>query len=348
MPRPLIAVMLGGPSDEHDVSLSSGTRILSELDRDRYDPAPIFVDRRAVWHFGQRPWDSAEPGWRPQVDAGVAWEPGTARGMPWRPDVVFIGLHGTYGEDGQVQTLLEREGLRYTGSGPEASRLAMNKVVAKERFARAGLALARGWEVPLSESAEHAAARIQAEHAGPLVVKPRDGGSSVGVRMIEGETDLAAAIVQGQGEGTPLLIEERIAGTEITVGVLEELADRRPQALPVTEIVPPADSFFDYVAKYTPGVSLEVTPARIDEAHAAKAQSMALAAHRVLGCYSYSRSDFMLSPQRGPVLIELNTLPGVTPTSLFPQEAAAVGIDYRQMLTRIVELALRRPAPATP
>jgi D-alanine-D-alanine ligase len=340
MTRPLVAVMLGGPSDEHDVSLASGARVLDELDRQRYDAAPIFVDRQAVWHFGRRPWSEGDRQWHAQVDAGDAWEPGSSLPIPWRPDVVFIALHGAYGEDGQVQTLLEREALRYTGSGPKASRLAMNKVLAKDVFARAGLPLALGWEVLPHEPSDRAADRIVADHSGPLVVKPRDGGSSVGVRMAVDRDELAAAIAQGQGEGTPLLIEERIAGVELTVGVLEDLGDRQPRALPVTEIVPPAEGFFDYVAKYTAGVSLEVTPARIAPGDAAQAQSIALTAHRVLGCSGYSRSDFMLSPRRGVILIELNTLPGMTATSLLPQGAAAVGIDYRELVTRIVELAL--------
>jgi D-alanine-D-alanine ligase len=344
MARPLVAVMLGGPSSEHEISLLSGARVLEQLDRERYDAAPIFVDRQAVWHFGRRPW-IAGGDWRGQVDVGSLWTPsasGLGNLMPWRPDVVFIALHGTYGEDGQVQTLLEREELRYTGSGPEASKVAMNKVAAKEAFAREGLPLARGWEVAPGENAEHAVARILAEFGGPFVVKPRDGGSSVGVRMPDAK-ELQQALVDGLAEGGPLLVEERIAGIEITVGVLEELGgERTPQALPVTEIVPPAGGFFDYEAKYTAGVSQEITPARIGDDAAARAQSIALTAHAVLGCRAYSRSDFILSPEREPVLIELNTLPGMTATSLLPQGAEAVGISYRELVTRIVELGLRQ------
>ncbi len=345
MTLPLVAVMLGGPSDEHDVSLASGERVLSELDRHRYDAAPIFVDREARWHFGRRPWPDDAGGWRAQVDAGKTWDPGTSVAPSWRPDVVFIALHGAYGEDGQVQTVLERAGLRYTGSGPEASRVGLNKVSAKEVFARAGLPLAAGFEVLVRETPAQASHRIIAASSGPFVVKPRDGGSSVGVRMAKTQVELERAIEQGQPEGTPLLIEERIAGIELTAGVLEDIDQRTPRALPLTEIVPPAEGFFDYAAKYTAGISLEVTPARIGAAEAERTQAIALAAHRSLGCYGYSRSDFILSPTRGPVLIELNTLPGMTATSLMPQGAAAVGISYRELVTRIVELGLKRAMP---
>jgi D-alanine-D-alanine ligase len=342
MTRPLVAVMLGGPSSEHEVSLASGTRVLAGLDPQRFEGVPILVDRQARWHFGSRPWQSTDADFVPRLASETAFEPTASRPMPRRPDVIFNALHGAYGEDGQLQHQLDKLGLRYTGSGVEASKLAMNKVVAKEYFARAGLPLARGWEILATERAGSAARRILSEFAGPFVVKPRDGGSSVGVRMVKGEGDLAPALEAALLDGLPLLVEERIEGIELSCGVLEQASGGSPSALPVTEIVPPQGGFFDYEAKYTAGVSTEITPARIEASVSARVQSMAVTAHISLGCSAYSRSDFMLSATRGPILIELNTAPGLTGTSLLPQGAAAAGLSYRDLLTRIVELSLRR------
>jgi D-alanine-D-alanine ligase len=339
MSRPLVAVMLGGPSNEHEVSLASGRRVLEEIDQDRFESVPIFVDREARWHFAVRPFKPIGADWPARLAGDRPYIPGVTRDMPWRPDVVFIALHGAYGEDGQLQVQLTDLGVRFTGSGPEASRLAINKVLSRERFSRVGFPIARGWEILTAESSEVAARRILAEFPGPFVVKPRDGGSSVGVRMAAGADDLASAIAAVLRHGEPILVEERVDGIELTCGVLEELTDRTPRALPVTEIVPPQDGFFDYVAKYTAGKSQEITPARIDAAAAARAQEIAIGAHTCLGCSAYSRSDFMLSRDGRLVLLELNTLPGLTATSLLPQEAAAAGLSYRDLITHIIELA---------
>jgi D-alanine-D-alanine ligase len=331
--------MLGGPSNEHEVSLASGRRVLEEIDQDRFESAPIFVDREARWHFAPRPFKPIGADWPAKLAGDRPYVPGVTRDLPWRPDVVFIALHGAYGEDGQLQVQLADLGVKFTGSGPEASRLAINKVSSRERFARAGFPIARGWEILAAESSETAARRILAEFPGPFVIKPRDGGSSVGVRMASGVNDLASAITAVQRHGEPILVEERVVGIELTCGVLEELSHHAPRALPVTEIVPPQNGFFDYVAKYTAGKSQEITPARIDAATTARVQEIAVAAHTCLGCSAYSRSDFMFSPAQGPLLLELNTLPGLTATSLLPQEAAAAGLTYRDLITHIIELA---------
>jgi D-alanine-D-alanine ligase len=321
------------------VSLASGRRVLEEIDQERFESAPIFVDREARWHFAPRPFKPIGADWPARLAGDRPYVPGVTRDMPWRPEVVFIALHGSYGEDGQLQAQLADLGVKFTGSGPEASRLAMNKVWSRERFTRAGLPIARGWEILAAESSEVAARRILAEFAGPFVVKPRDGGSSVGVRMASGASDLGPSIAAVKRHGEPILVEERLIGIELTCGVLEELSDRAPQALPLTEIVPPKDGFFDYVAKYTAGKSEEITPARVDAATTERVQQISVTAHTCLGCSAYSRSDFMLSPTQGIILLELNTLPGLTATSLLPQGAEAAGMSYRDLITRIIELA---------
>lgn len=336
--KPLVAVLLGGPSTEHDVSLSTGSLVLERLDRARFDAAPIYIDKERVWHFPRMPYPPTLA-WRAALPQATRWQPDGAP-MPWRPDVCFIGLHGIYGEDGQVQEILERLGVRYTGSGPAASRLAMNKRASKDVFRQRQLPVAGEIEVLASEAPAAAAERACRELPGPWVVKPRDGGSSVGVIMVDAAEGLRPALEHGLAGGEALLVETRIPGRELTCGVLDELATRRPRVLPVTEIRPKAGVFFDYSAKYTAGQSEEITPARISGGAAREVQRIALAAHQALGCRAYSRSDFILRPDDKPLILETNTLPGLTATSLLPQAAAAIGIDYPSLLTLIVSLAL--------
>ncbi len=335
-PSPLVAVLLGGPSPEHEVSIATGERVLASLPASRFTAAPVFIDPMARWFFPPLPYPPGKP-WREGLSAATAWRPGDGP-MPWRPDACFIGLHGAYGEDGVVQAILDGLGVRYTGSGAAASRLAMNKAAAKARYREAGLPVAPGIEIPVESSAEEAASRVAQELSGPWVVKPRDGGSSVGVQMIDRREELTAALARGLALG-PLLIEERITGVELTCGVLDDFPGRVPRALPVTEIRPRSD-FFDYRAKYIAGASEELTPAPIGDPVASDAQRLALAAHRALDCTAYSRSDFILRRGGGLVLLETNTLPGLTATSLVPQEAAAAGIPYPALLTRLLQLAL--------
>ncbi|MHB1843731.1 MAG: D-alanine--D-alanine ligase family protein [Deltaproteobacteria bacterium] len=343
--RPLVAVLLGGPSSEHEISLLTGALILERLDRDRFEAAPVFIDRECVWHFAPRPHPPGQS-WRDALSGATAWSPAQrpdtpANPMPWRPEVCFLGLHGVYGEDGQVQRILDGLRIRYTGSGPEASARAMNKIVAKGVFRASGLPVARELELPASVSAARGATLVRAAIPGPCVVKPRDGGSSVGVEIVADPKELDAALGRALGRGEPLLVEEYVAGRELTCGVLEEPRTGQPAALPVTEIVPKGHAFFDYRAKYTVGQSDEITPAPIPELTRDRVQAIALAAHRALGCRAYSRSDLILKNGEEPILLETNTLPGLTATSLLPQEAAAVGIDFPSLLTRLVELALR-------
>ncbi len=332
--KTLVAVLLGGPSSEHDVSLSTGSLVLERLDRSRFDAAPVYIDRDRVWHFPKLPHPPGQP-WRDALPASTPWR---ADGpLPWRPDVCFIGLHGAYGEDGQVQDILERASVRYTGSGPAASRLAMNKRAAKDVFRKHGLPVAPEVEIAVGEAPAHAAGRVQRAVPGPWVVKPRDGGSSVGVVMVGGPDALEPALAAAVTE--PLIVEPRIAGREMTCGVLEELPAHEPRSLPVTEIRPKGGAFFDYKAKYTAGQSEEITPAEIGEGERKEIQRLALAAHEALGCRAYSRSDFILQPDGRPILLETNTLPGLTATSLLPQEAAAIGIDYPSLLSLLIDLA---------
>ena len=190
--HPRVGVFLGGPSSEHEVSLKTGSLMLAKLDRGRFEGAPIFVDRERVWHFPKLPYQGGDL--HAAAAAGEPYRPSRGQTLPWRPDLALLGLHGAYGEDGQIQRELAALRIPYTGSGPAASQLAMNKAAAKGVFRRAGLPVATDFPVHPRESPEAAASRIARVHPGPWIVKPRDGGSSIGLRVASDERALAAGL----------------------------------------------------------------------------------------------------------------------------------------------------------
>jgi D-alanine-D-alanine ligase len=245
-------------------------------------------------------------------------------------EFAFINLHGSPGEDGLVQCLLERIGMPYQGSDSRASLLALNKAVSKQIFEAAGLSTP-DWEfVP----ARHAEWRPLLPF--PLVVKPNTGGSSLGVGIVASEDELEAYLAQPEIAGQDLLAETFIRGQELTCGVLEGCV------LPPILIRPKSGEFFDYESKYVAGATEELCPAPIPEELTERLQAMARAAHDALGLSDYSRADFMVAADGTPYLLEVNTLPGMTATSLLPQEAQAVGLSFEQLLTRLIELGLRK------
>ena len=293
-----ITVMLGGPGAEREVSLRSGTAVAAAL--------------RSVGHTVQE-LDPATPQWT----------------LPAGTEVVFLALHGTYGEDGTVQRQLEELGVPYTGCGPEASRLAFDKVAAKERFQRAGVPTAphlvldsplspwpRGWQPP-------------------LVVKPVCQGSSVGLQFVREIDDWGRALAEALGHDSRVLVEEQILGREATVGILDR------HALPVVE-VRPRNGVYDFASKYTRGATEYFCPAAFDAVTSQRLQEAALAAFQAVEGRDYGRVDVMVRPDGRPVVLEVNTLPGMTETSLLPKAAAAAGLAYPALCQRMIELALRR------
>jgi D-alanine-D-alanine ligase len=252
--------------------------------------------------------------------------------------VAFLTLHGTFGEDGTVQRLLDREDVCYTGSSAQASAEAMDKVFARRCFEAAGLRVPRGvaldadaWRLGGAE--DHRSRRVTG-FGEVVVVKPSAQGSSLGVRIVP-VAQAPEAIEQAFVYGSSVLIEEHVRGRELTVGILEE----RP--LPVIEIVPHRE-FFDYTAKYHTGLTDYRVPAPMDAATAARVQDAARAAHRALGCRDCSRADLILTPDGQPVLLEVNTIPGFTSTSLLPKAAAAAGIAFGELCLRLVKMAQQR------
>jgi D-alanine-D-alanine ligase len=302
-----IALLSGGISSERDVSIASGNQVYEVLDRDKYEV--IRYDPKTDL---------------PQLVADAA-------GI----DAALIILHGPYGEDGTVQGLLDLLGIPYQGSGVLGSAIGMNKLVSKQLYKNAGIPVAPDMTFKSIDMIE---TRAVVDQLGmPLVIKPVTSGSSIGLSIVKSEDALNDALEKAFAEDHEVLIESYIKGVELTGGVIgnEEL-----QALPIVEIIPGEEfDFFDYTAKYTPGATEEICPARIDEATTQKAQSYAKMAHRALCCKGYSRTDMILADGELYVL-ETNTIPGMTPTSLLPQAAQAAGIDFSRLLDKLIELSL--------
>lgn len=301
-----VAVLMGGPSAEHEISLKTGDMVFENLDRNKYQPQKIVISKKGRWFLD-----------------GARNKPTTLKELENDFDVVFNAMHGEYGEDGTIQQILEKAKIPYTGSHSKASRLGMDKIESYRLFKKAGLA------TPPTAGQQW-----------PAVVKPADRGSSVGVSIVRNSRDLAAALRLAKKYSPRVLTEEYIKGREITCGVIEN--SRRPKALPPTEIILKSSVFFDYHAKYTPGASEEITPARLSSAQTIMAQKAALKAHRVIGCSGYSRADFILGNDGRLYILEINTLPGLTATSLLPQAARAAGIGFSRLLDIIIKNAFNK------
>lgn len=327
--EPRVAVLMGGKSDEHEVSLSSGQKVMSALAA--RDPVPVIIGRDGHWSVGGEP--QASPGRAMDVLLG-------------RADVAFLALHGPFGEDGTIQGFLEVYGMAYTGSGIMASALSMDKPRTKAIYRDARLSTPEGRAIDRAAWRSGRGRWLEelASLGWPLVVKPACLGSSVGISFPKDRPALEAALDALLAKVEVVLVEQYLKGTELTCGVLSIDRQQRTFSLPVTEIVPgEASAFFDYTAKYTPGASQEITPARVSAEVTQEVQRMALAAHQALGCRDFSRSDFILGASGKPIILETNTIPGLTATSLLPQGAAAIGIDYPALIGIMIDnAALRR------
>jgi D-alanine-D-alanine ligase len=302
-----VAVLYGGISAEREVSLASGRQVIAALTGAGFDVRPIEVG--------------------PDLGAVIA-------ALSPAPDVVFNALHGRFGEDGTIQGVLDWLGIPYTHSGVRASALAMDKQAAKAAFAAAGLPVAAGRVVPVAELAEGDPIAL------PYVVKPLNEGSSVGVEILRHGGNRRAEIAANWRFGAVVMVEEYIPGRELTVGVMGD------QALGVTDITPAHHDFYDYEAKYAAGGSRHVIPALVHPNAYADAMDIALRAHRALGCRGASRADLRYDDTAGEpgrlVLLEVNTQPGLTPTSLLPEQAAHAGWSFPALCAWMVENAACR------
>ncbi len=309
-----ILLIAGGWSSEREVALSGGRQILVALEKlghnaTFYDPAENLDEL-------------------PFVAAGK--------------DFAFINLHGSPGEDGLIQAMLDQLGIPYQGSGPAGSMLALDKAAAKGFFRAAGLRTA-DWKL----LARKPAGIPDLGFSYPLFIKDNTGGSTLGMERVPDAAALPDALDRLFTAHTGAhLVEPEIKGIEITCGVLGELVDGRevPVALPPILIKPKATAsgFFDYASKYSPGGAEELCPAPIPDDMTKTIQNMAVVAHTCLGLSGYSRADFLLPEDGKPVILETNTLPGMTPTSLIPKEAAAIGLSFEALIQRLIDLGMAR------
>lgn len=318
--RKKIAVLTGGPSPEHDVSLKSGQNVMANLDPDKYEVREIRVGKTGEW-------------------------PVSPEDVKKLFDLAFIAMHGPYGEDGTVQGMLGAVNMPYTGSGAMVSALGMNKWLSLRLFQDAGLLIPStihfSKNVWLAER-EGVSKKIKSYLGKPWVVKPNASGSSLGVKIVKEEKDLRQALEFAFKDFKEIIVQEFIPGREFTCGVIDSSMPGSAFVLPPTEIVPVGGAFFDYKAKYEPAAAMEITPAHLPDSFIQAVKRTALKAHKVLGCRGFSRSDFILNPKGRLYILEINTIPGLTENSLIPKAAKAINMPMSQLLEIIIEGAFLR------
>jgi D-alanine-D-alanine ligase len=343
MKKSNIAVLFGGPSTERVVSIESGKNVINNLNVDKYNIVPIEIDASGHWFVGPE---------CPSLKSDLRLLGSPERHVPddgcidpsnsmipvdlnrRMVDKALICLHGAYGEDGRVQGLLEMLGIPYTGSGVLASALAMSKIRSKQIFQAYDIPTPRFHVLHRDECDSEKLDGIVADLGFPLVVKSDVSGSSIGVEICHDREGVSKGVEVASELSSFLLFEEYVKGTELTCAVLAPPHDGEPLVLPPTEIIP-AGEFFDYNSKYLDGGTEEITPARISEADTTAVQELALHTHRALGCSGVTRTDIMLNEQ-GLWVLELNTIPGMSPMSLIPRAAQAIGMPFSDLLDRLL------------
>jgi len=322
-----IAVFVGGTSPEREVSKSSGKAIYQAINELGYkcsliDPA-----------YGTNQPDKEEKFFHTDDYSDIKNEniiKTINSNLLDDIDLVFIALHGKWGEDGIIQSLLELRGIKYTGSGVFSSTISMDKALSKIIFQKNNVNSADSFTITNKLKIDEVINRINTEYGYPCVIKPNDQGSTVGLSIVKQENEIQIAIESAQKFSDIVLVEKYIAGREMTVAILED------KALPVLEIIPKS-GFYDYKSKYTSGMSEYIVPADIPENVFKDLQAQALIAFKSLRCIDYGRVDFRLGEDDIPYCLEVNTLPGMTATSLVPKMANAVGISFNELIDRIIK-----------
>ncbi len=308
-----VAVIFGGQSQERNISIISGREVVKNLNRNKYKVFSIEIEKNGnIWKYQER----RTSDYRTLL-------------LDLKVDIVFIALHGPFGEDGTIQGLLDLIGVKYTSSGILGSALAINKIYSKQLFTQAGLSVPEGFHLskrqPLPKKLKY-----------PLFVKPFNQGSSIGASKVNDSKGLKKAIKKAFFYSDKILVEEYIAGKEVTCAIL---GNQNPIALPLVEIVPKFE-YFDYKSKYDPKRAQEICPAMLNTKLTKEAQDTAIIAYKALNCRGLGRADMIIRNSKIYVL-EIQTIPGLTPLSLFPKAASAAGITYPKLLDKIIDLSLK-------
>jgi len=357
MSKVKVGVIFGGRSVEHEVSLVSARAVMNHLDASRYEIVPIGISREGRWLTADNATLMLEQGvteGKAMIPVALPADPSvkglvpmgsTADGQKQVPlDVIFPLVHGTGGEDGTLQGLLEMTGLPYVGSGVLGSSLGMDKIAMKAAFNAGGIPCAEFIAVTRQRATSDAAGvgrEIAQKFGFPCFTKPANGGSSVGVTKVKGPADLARGLAEAAQYDRRILIEEAIDGQEVECAVL---GNEAPEASVVGEIIP-CNEFYDYSAKYLEDGSELIIPARISAQQGERVRALSLDAFRALDAAGMARVDFFVRRRDGEVLInEINTIPGFTPISMYPRLWAASGVGFAELVDRLIQLALSRHA----
>ncbi len=336
-------VLMGGPSAEHEVSLHTGEQILMSLDKGHYEAIPIVITKKGDWIL-----PSTERGRFGSKARKIVSQAHALTALSAHADMVFIALHGQFGEDGIIQSLLDGFKIPYTGSGMLASGLGMDKVRSSRIFRDAGMNVPAFYAFSAKEAArmdKKQVTEIVRELGMPLVVKPIDQGSSIGVSIVPTAQDMLAAITAARKYSRYIMIQKFIKGREITCGVIDatEKGKRTIISLPPIEIVPHYGAFYDYKSKYkNAGSDHLIPPPDVSPEIIKTIQDTARNAHAIIGCSGMSRSDFILDENNKLHILEINTIPGMTSTSLLPQAAAHIGITFPKLLDYIILSAIKK------
>lgn len=356
MPKKInLAVIFGGKSGEHEVSLSSARGVMKNLDKKKYNVVPIAITKGGNWLIGEK----ADEYMKMNEDkigkeGAISLEDSQklvsvkdadrnffnyAEGeLKEKIDLVFPILHGPFGEDGRLQGMLDMLGVPYVFSGVLAQAIGMNKPKAKIIAAKSGVPVAE--DLVITKNTKYNLNEIIEKLSLPLMVKPSELGSSVGVTLCKTKKDLERGIQDAFSHGNEVILEKYIKGREFTVTVM---GGKKQQALAVTEIIPLISEFYDYKAKYKDGGSKHICPAKISKEDEKRLKNYAIVTFKSIGCNDLARVDFLWSKKENEYYFtDINTIPGMTPTSLAPEAAALAGMNFTQFLDRLIEGAIRR------
>ncbi len=338
-----VAVIMGGKSSEHEVSILSGQQVVKYLDKNKYEAMPVVISKSGKWQLTsiknilnlQNP--IALKGTGKEISLTDKKEIAETKSISEAGvDVVFVAMHGPFGEDGTIQGMLELASISYTGAGVLTSALGMDKDFFRKIMMSSNLPIPK--YICLEESGDYNL-EVKTLGEGPYFVKPVSAGSSVGCSYVKDKKDLTKAVKLAFEYDSRVLIDKYISGLEVTCSVI---GNDKPIALPIIEIHPYKSKFFDYESKYSESGSEEIVPARISKSLTKRIQELAIEVYKAIGCRGFGRIDFILENNNKPIILEINTIPGLTPMSLFPKAAKASGITYPILLDKIIKLGLEK------